>query len=68
MSTSALASIGDHGVLNTSLSKELSDVRIDRDLSWLDFNQRVLARQPDKKNSNKTLMPSTLRSQRKVSS
>ena len=43
MSTPALASIGDHGVLNTRLPKELSGVWIDRDLSWLDFNQRVLA-------------------------
>jgi polyphosphate kinase len=49
MSTSALASIGDHGVLNTSLSKELSDVWIDRDFSWLDFNQRVLAEALDKR-------------------
>jgi len=43
MSASTLASIGDHGVLNLRLSKELSGVWIDRDLSWLDFNQRVLA-------------------------
>jgi polyphosphate kinase len=43
MGAPALASIGDHGVLNTPLSKELSGVWIDRDLSWLDFNQRVLA-------------------------
>jgi len=49
MSTTALASIGDHGVLNTSLSKELSDIWIDRDLSWLDFNQRVLAEAIDKR-------------------
>jgi len=43
MSMPALASIGDHGVLNTPLSKDLSDVWIDRDLSWLNFNKRVLA-------------------------
>jgi polyphosphate kinase len=43
MSAVALASIGDHGVLNTRLPEELSRVWIDRDLSWLDFNQRVLA-------------------------
>src|SRR5580692_10098054 len=44
MSTAtALASIGDHGVLNASLSEALSRVWIDRDLGWLDFNERVLA-------------------------
>jgi len=43
MSTSTLASIGDHGVLNIRLSKDLFGIWIDRDLSWLDFNQRVLA-------------------------
>src|ERR1700689_4675622 len=39
----ALASIGDDGVLNAPLSEALSSVWIDRDLSWLDFNERVLA-------------------------
>ena len=43
MATTVLASIGDHGVLNAPLSKELSEIWIDRDLSWLEFNQRVLA-------------------------
>src|SRR5271157_576329 len=43
MSAPALASIGDYGVMNTKLPKELTDVWIDRDLSWLDFNYRVLA-------------------------
>jgi polyphosphate kinase len=43
MNVPALASIGDQGVLNTKLSKDLAVVWIDRDLSWLDFNQRVLA-------------------------
>ena len=38
-----LASIGDHGVLNERLTPELSEVWIDRDSSWLDFNDRVLA-------------------------
>jgi polyphosphate kinase len=42
MATSVLASIGDLGVLNSPLSAELSEVWIDRDLSWLDFNERVL--------------------------
>src|SRR6202522_2691096 len=43
MATSVLASIGDHGVLNAPLSPALPEVWIDRDLSWLDFNWRVLA-------------------------
>src|SRR5215472_4626248 len=38
-----LASVGDRGVLNLSLSGQLAEIWIDRDLSWLDFNQRVLA-------------------------
>src|SRR5262250_2760594 len=49
MSATAMASIGDHGALNTSLPTELSDVWIDRDLSWLDFNQRVLAEALDER-------------------
>src|ERR1700741_4733451 len=43
MATSTLASIGDHGLLNATLPAALQDVWIDRDLSWLDFNERVLA-------------------------
>jgi polyphosphate kinase len=43
MSANVLVSIGDHGILNTSLSNDLADVWMDRDLSWLDFNERVLA-------------------------
>jgi polyphosphate kinase len=38
-----LASVGDDGVLNESLSSTLANVWIDRDVSWLDFNERVLA-------------------------
>jgi polyphosphate kinase len=45
----ALASIGDHGALNTRLPEELSDIWIDRDLSWLDFNQRVPAEALDER-------------------
>jgi len=45
MATTVLASIGDHGVLNAPLYPGLPPVWIDRDLSWLDFNERVLARQ-----------------------
>jgi len=43
------ASIGDHGVLNARLPPELSDLWIDRDLSWLDFNERVLAEAVDER-------------------
>jgi len=43
MTAVAIASIGDHGALNTRLPDDLSEIWIDRDLSWLDFNQRVLA-------------------------
>src|SRR5271157_3564932 len=43
MAPAALASVGDSGVLNVEISPKLSDVWIDRDLSWLDFNERVLA-------------------------
>ena len=50
MSTAAaLASIGDHGVLNTPLSEALTKVWIDRDLGWLDFNERVLAEALDER-------------------
>jgi polyphosphate kinase len=43
----AMVSIGDHGVLNKELSLTLSDVWMDRDLGWLDFNDRVLAEAMD---------------------
>src|SRR6202453_5142351 len=50
MSTAAtLASIGDDGVLNESLSPTLSNVWIDRDVSRLDFNERVLAQALDER-------------------
>jgi polyphosphate kinase len=39
----ALVSIGDEGILNAEVSPLLSEVWIDRDLGWLDFNERVLA-------------------------
>src|SRR5271170_1009398 len=39
----AMVSIGDAGVLNQEVSQSLSEVWIDRDLGWLDFNDRVLA-------------------------
>ena len=43
MATNTLASIGDYGLLNATLPATLQDVWIDRDLSWLDFNERVLS-------------------------
>jgi polyphosphate kinase len=50
MSTAqAIVSIGDEGVLNAQVSPPLSDVWIDRDLSWLDFNDRVLAEAIDER-------------------
>ena len=49
MSAAALASIGDHGVLNRIVAQPLSDVWLDRDLSWLDFNERVLAEALDER-------------------
>jgi polyphosphate kinase len=38
----AMVSIGDNGVLNRELSQPLLELWIDRDLGWLDFNDRVL--------------------------
>jgi len=49
MAATALASIGDRGALNTELPAGLSEVWIDRDLSWLDFNERVLAEALDER-------------------
>src|SRR5215831_9418067 len=49
MGANVLVSIGDHGILNTSLSNDLADVWMDRDLSWLDFNERVLAEALDQR-------------------
>src|SRR5271156_104126 len=49
MATTVLASIGDHGALNASLPAGLQAVWIDRDLSWLDFNERVLAQALDER-------------------
>jgi polyphosphate kinase len=45
----SMVSIGDDGVLNRELSPDLSEVWIDRDLGWLDFNERVLAEALDER-------------------
>lgn len=44
-----VVSIGDDGVLNTPLAVPLSKIWIDRDLGWLDFNERVLAEALDER-------------------
>jgi polyphosphate kinase len=45
----ATVSIGDDGALNREVSPALFDVWIDRDLGWLDFNDRVLAEALDER-------------------
>ena len=44
-----MISIGDSGVLNAPAGPVLSGLWIDRDLSWLDFNDRVLAEALDER-------------------
>jgi polyphosphate kinase len=45
-----VVSIGDDGALNHEIAGSLSEFWIDRDLSWLDFNERVLAEALDQRN------------------
>jgi polyphosphate kinase len=45
----ATVSIGDDGVLNQEVSPSLSAIWLDRDLGWLDFNDRVLAEALDER-------------------
>jgi polyphosphate kinase len=45
----ALISVGDDGVLNARIAPSLAEIWIDRDLSWLDFNERVLAEALDER-------------------
>ena len=44
-----MISIGDSGVLNAPAGPVLSGLWMDRDLSWLDFNERVLAEALDER-------------------
>src|SRR5215475_11069300 len=46
----AMVSVGDSGVLNRELPQPLAEFWIDRDLGWLDFNDRVLAEALDERN------------------
>ena len=48
--TTSAVSIGDDGALNHEIASDLSEIWIDRDLSWLDFNDRVLAEALDNRN------------------
>jgi polyphosphate kinase len=49
MSAAAMVSVGDHGVLNREVSLPLSEIWLDRDLGWLDFNDRVLSQALDER-------------------
>ncbi|MBV9227452.1 MAG: polyphosphate kinase 1 [Acidobacteriaceae bacterium] len=44
-----MVSIGDEGALNTAIKPSLHEIWIDRDLAWLDFNERVLAEALDER-------------------
>ncbi len=45
----SVVSIGDEGVLNHEIAEPLAELWIDRDLSWLDFIERVLAEALDRR-------------------
>jgi len=45
----AMVSIGDTGVFNREVPEALAEVWFDRDLGWLDFNDRVLAEALDER-------------------
>ena len=42
-------SIGDQGILNTQAGDDLSAIWVDRDMAWLEFNERVLAEALDER-------------------
>ena len=50
LAATTAVSIGDDGAFNVHLPGNLANVWIDRDLSWLDFNERVLAEALDDRN------------------
>jgi polyphosphate kinase len=45
----AMISIGDRGILNAHVPESLRGLWMDRDLSWIDFNERVLAEALDER-------------------
>ncbi|HVN05780.1 MAG TPA: hypothetical protein VMT86_15265, partial [Bryobacteraceae bacterium] len=45
----AMVSIGDTGEFNREVPEALAEVWLDRDLGWLDFNDRVLAEALDER-------------------
>jgi polyphosphate kinase len=45
----SMVSVGDEGVLNHEVSQPLGEIWLDRDLGWLDFNDRVLAEALDER-------------------
>lgn len=47
--TPAAVSIGDDGAFNVHLPGNMAKIWIDRDVSWLDFNERVLAEALDER-------------------
>jgi polyphosphate kinase len=47
--SAAAVSVGDDGAFNVQLPGNLAHVWMDRDLSWLDFNERVLAEALDER-------------------
>jgi polyphosphate kinase len=49
LAAASSVSVGDEGAFNVHLSGNLPKIWIDRDLSWLDFNERVLAEALDER-------------------
>src|SRR5215813_11041162 len=47
--TQSMISIGDEGALNVHAVPSLSEIWVDPDLGWLDFNERVLAEALDER-------------------
>ncbi|HEY6340055.1 MAG TPA: polyphosphate kinase 1 [Bryobacteraceae bacterium] len=45
----SMVSVGDEAVLNHEISQPLAEIWLDRDLGWLDFNDRVLAEALDER-------------------